>query len=60
MIMTSAASLSKGTFCPARLACVDFDGGAALLDAQDPAKDILAHAQKMLGGIEDLLDWLLY
>ena len=43
----------------ARLAYVDFDGDAALEDAQDPAKDILAHAEEMLEGIEALRNWLL-
>ena len=43
----------------ARLAYVDFDGDAALLDAQDPAGDVLAHAKKMLEGIEALRNWLL-
>ncbi|MCY4018620.1 MAG: aminotransferase class I/II-fold pyridoxal phosphate-dependent enzyme [Chloroflexi bacterium] len=43
----------------ARLAYVDFDGDAALLDAKDPAKNVLGHAEKMLEGIEDLRNWLL-
>ena len=42
----------------ARLAYVDFDGDAALQDARDPDRDILAHAAVMLQGIEGLRNWL--
>ena len=42
----------------ARLAYVDFDGDAALRDADAAPNDILRHAEKMLQGIRRLDEWL--
>ncbi len=42
----------------ARLAYVDFDGGAALVEAGEPSTDLAKYAAKMLDGIRALANWL--